>query len=87
LLWNHLVRGRRRRDSASYSGSTKEEAFLENLRKSQNGAGKSATSSAKGEYYLLQARSREFVYPENIIVHLIPEEMDTDYKGKKKQTR
>jgi hypothetical protein len=65
------------------SGSTGEEAFLKNLRKSQNGAGKSATSSAPGEDYLLQARSREFVYPENPVVHLIHEKMDTDYEEKR----
>jgi hypothetical protein len=86
LLWNHLIRGRQRRNSASYSGSTGEKAFLENLQKSRNEAGNSATSSALGEDYLLQARSREFVYPENPVVHLIHRKMDTDYEEKKKQT-
>jgi hypothetical protein len=83
MLWNHLVCGRRRRDSASYSGSTGEEAFLENLRKSWNKVGNNATSSAPGKDYLRQARSREFVYPENPVVHLIHGKMDTDYKEKR----
>jgi hypothetical protein len=34
LLQNHLIHGRRRRNSASYSRSTGEKAFLKNLRKS-----------------------------------------------------
>jgi hypothetical protein len=55
LLPNRLIRGRQRRNSTSYSGSTGEEAFLENLRKSQNEAGNSATSSASGKDYLLPA--------------------------------
>jgi hypothetical protein len=63
--------------------TTGEEAFLENLRKSRNETGNSATSSAPGEDYLLQARSREFVYPENPVVHLIHEKMDTNYKEKR----
>jgi hypothetical protein len=86
LLRNHLVRGGRRRDSTSYSGSTGEKAFLENLRESRSEAGNSATSSAPGEDYLLQARSREFVHPENPVVHLIHGKMDTNYK-KKETTR
>jgi hypothetical protein len=85
LLWDHLVHGRRRRNSASYSGSTGEEAFLENLRKSLNEAANSATFSAPGKDYLLQARSREFVYPKNPVVHLIHGRVDTDYEEKKKQ--
>jgi hypothetical protein len=83
LLWNHLIRGRRRRESTSYSGSTGEKAFLENLRESRNKAGNSATSSAPGEDCLLQIKSRESIHPENPIVHLIHRKMDTDYKEKK----
>jgi hypothetical protein len=41
------------------------------------------TSSAPGKDYLLQARSREFVHPENPVVHLIHGKMDTDYKEKR----
>jgi hypothetical protein len=52
-------------------------------KKSRNEAGNSATSSAPGKDYLLQARSREFVYLENPVVHLIHEKMDTDYKEKR----
>jgi hypothetical protein len=74
-----------RRNSASYSRSTGEETFLKNLRKSQNEAGNSATSSVSGEDYLLQARSREFVYPENPVVHLIHGRMDTDYEKKRSE--
>jgi hypothetical protein len=54
---------------------------------SRNEAGNSTTSSALGEDYLLQARTREFVHPENPVVHLIHGKMDTDYKEKKKQAR
>jgi hypothetical protein len=81
--WDHLVCGRRRRNSVSYSGSTGEEAFPKNLRKSWNEAANSATSSAPGEDYLLQVRRREFIYPKNPVVHLIHRRVDTDYEEKK----
>jgi hypothetical protein len=84
MLWDHLVHGRRRRNSTSHSGSTEEEAFPENLRESQNEAAYSATSSAPGGDYLLQVRSHEFIYPENPIVHLVHRRVDTDYEEKKK---
>jgi hypothetical protein len=80
LLWNHLVYGKRRRNYASYSGSTGEEAFLENLRESQNED--KAISVAPGEDYLLQVRSREFIYPKNPIVYLIHRRVNTDHEEK-----
>jgi hypothetical protein len=80
LLWDHLVCGRRRRNSAPYSGSTGEEAFLENLRESRNED--RAISVAPGEDYLLQVRSREFIYPKNLVVHLILRRVDTDHEEK-----
>jgi hypothetical protein len=43
---------------------------------------KSATSSAPSKDYLLQARSRGSVYPENPAVHLLYGKMDTDHKEK-----
>jgi hypothetical protein len=52
-------------------------------KKSRNEAGNIATSSAPGEDYLLQSRSREFVYPENSAVHLIHVKMDANYKEKR----
>jgi hypothetical protein len=43
---------------------------------------KSATSSTPSKDYLLQARSRGSVYPENSDVHLFYRKMDTDHKEK-----
>jgi hypothetical protein len=57
-------------------------AFLNNLRKSRSEAGKSTTSSAPSEDYLLQARSRGSVYLENSAVNLFYGKMDTDHKEK-----
>jgi hypothetical protein len=51
--------------------------------KSRNKAGKNTTSSAPGEDYLLQARSRGFVHPKNPAVHFIHGKMDTDHKEKR----
>jgi hypothetical protein len=56
--------------------------FLDNLRESQSEAGKSATSIAPSEDYLLQARSRGSIYPENPAVHLLYGKMDMDHKEK-----
>jgi hypothetical protein len=83
LLRDHLVCSRRRRNSASHSGSTGEEAFPKNLRESRNEAANSAASSAPGEDYLLQVRSREFIYPKNPVVHLVHRRVDTDYEEKR----
>jgi hypothetical protein len=65
-----------------HRGSVGEKTFLYNLRESRSEAGKSATSNATSEDYLLQARSRGSVYPENPVVHLIYGKMDTDHKEK-----
>jgi hypothetical protein len=70
-----------------HRGSAGEKAFLNNLRESQSEAGKSATSSALSEDYLLQARSRGSVYPENSAVHLFYGKMDTDHKEKGSKRR
>jgi hypothetical protein len=69
-------------NSTSHHGSTGEKAFLNNLQESRSKAGKSATSSAPSEDYLLQAGSRGSVYPENSVVHLFYGKMDTDHKEK-----
>jgi hypothetical protein len=46
-------------------------------------AGTKQEITQPGKDYLLQARSREFVYPENPVVHLIHRKMDMDYKEKR----
>jgi hypothetical protein len=43
---------------------------------------KSTTSSAQSKDHLQQARSRGSAYPENSVVHLSDEKMDTDHKEK-----
>jgi hypothetical protein len=82
MLRNHFIRGRRRRNSTSYHGSTGEKAFLNNLQESRSKVGKSATSGTPSEDYLLQAGSRGSVYLENSAVHLFYGKMDTDHKEK-----
>jgi hypothetical protein len=44
------------------------EAFPENLRERRIEAANSATSSTPSEDYLLQVKSREFIYPKNPVV-------------------
>ena len=57
----------------------REKTFLDNLWESRSEAGKSATSSAPSKDYLLQARGRGSVYPENSVVHLFHRDVDTDH--------
>jgi hypothetical protein len=82
LLRNHFIRSRRRGNSTSHHGSAVEKAFLNNLGESRSEEGKSATSSAPSEDYLLQARSRGSIYPENSDVDLFYGKMDTNHKEK-----
>jgi hypothetical protein len=69
-----------RRESALHSGSTGEEAFLGNLRESQNKTADGATSCAPDEDYLLQVENREFTCSKNPIIHFAHKGVDTDYK-------
>jgi hypothetical protein len=70
-------------NSAPHSGSTGEEAFLENLRESRNETAESATSCASNEDYRLQVESREFTHPKNPVAHFAHKGVDTDYKIKR----
>jgi hypothetical protein len=83
MLRNHFICGRQRRDSTSHRGSAGEKTFLDNLQESRSDAGNNATSSALSKDYLVQARSRESVYPKNQAVHLTHGKMDTDRKKKR----
>jgi hypothetical protein len=74
-----------RKEFAPHSGSIEEEAFPGNHRESRNKATDNATSCAPGKDYLLQVKSREFIYPKNHVVHLVHRRVDTYYEEKKKQ--
>jgi hypothetical protein len=82
LLQDHLIRGRQRRNSTSHRGSAREKTFLGDLRESRSEVGKSATSSAPREDYLLQAKRRRSVYLENPVVHLPYGKMYAGHKEK-----
>jgi hypothetical protein len=79
-----------RRDSTPHSGSTREEAFLENPEESQSKTTDNTPTCSSGEDDPLRTEIREpsgeersvdqsFAYPKNSVVHLAHKGVDMDH--------